>query len=193
MASQIAKEKHEKIGLKRQGHGLIDRIKWKGYSKDFIYLELAKLMGCEEHQAHFMSMNALHELREAVEHLRTLEKRLPETEFASKAHRHKRVQKIAKIIAEPKVKIPPPPPGPKAAKRAAKKAQKKADVLPRDAYLKAMEEMKTAHERVSVELFDDNLAGPWSVIPPLADSPVVVAFSPRESWVYTMYKKIKWW
>lgn len=125
MASNFAKENKEKIGLKREGHSLFDRIKWKGYSKDEVYRLLAKELDVAEPNAHFKQMNTLRELHAAVAALERLLKRLPETAYAAGKKRPAYITqaitstkivrlsdrvKVGKTIGKVKIKKPPNPP-----------------------------------------------------------------------------------
>lgn len=78
------KENNEKLALKREGHALINNIKWKGYSLDKVYYLLAQELHVEEHQAHFSYMQSRRELGRAVQVLRMLYHKLPDTKFKSK-------------------------------------------------------------------------------------------------------------
>lgn len=135
----LNKENNEKLALKRAGHSLIDRIKWKGYSKDQVYSLLSKELGREERHAHFGAMNTLRELRPAVEALERLFKKLPNTQYAF-THRRKLKEQRCPIVLDIPVA--------KAIKLAgvkpkeSKKWDSKADTLPRAEVLRALEEMK---------------------------------------------------
>lgn len=124
-------ENFEKLSLKHEGHSLVDKIKWKGYSKDNVYVMLAKEMGVEEHQAHFKKINRLSVLRVAVEALRRLEAKIPRTEKASVIYAWKDKVKTPELIGKPK-------PAPK-------KSKLKKDTLPRTAYAEILKEVAKAN------------------------------------------------
>lgn len=134
----LSKERIEKLRLKRQGHSLIDKIKWKGYSKDFIYITLAKKLGVHGHQGHFASMHTIRELSRAVDVLILLENKLPITPYVSKGIIKPKTS--VKIKAE-NVVVPILITQTKKEKR---KQTKKQNVLPRDDMIKALEELKQA-------------------------------------------------
>lgn len=159
------KENVEKLALKRDGHSLVDRIKWKGYSKDAVYYMLAKELMIEEKHAHFGRMNTLRELRPAVAALQRIFDRAPLTDMAARSVRRVKKVRHVKIM---KANTPPVVVG-----VVEKKKKPKRDlhdvILPRPAYLKAMEELKKAQQV----------------------QPIAVPQTPKESWLYTLFKKLR--
>lgn len=137
----LNKENNEKLRLKRTGHSYIDQIKWKGYSKDQVYLLLSHELGREERHAHFSAMNTLRELRPAVEALERLLNKLPNTKYAY-TNRGKVIQQKCPIVIEVPVAKAITLEVPK--KKPTKRQKLKSDVLPRAQVLKALEEMKKA-------------------------------------------------
>ena len=179
----INKENKEKLALKREGHSLIDKIKWRGYSKDTVYMMLAKEMGVEERHAHFSVMNSLRELRKAIEALRLLEKKTPKTAAASVDWHETVPIKTIKILRykapKPiKITIPQPPKEPK------KKKQKAHNVvLPRAAYADTLREVAEANSKRK-----DNVYIAKGRLDEAIDAHI--ASSPKKSWVYKIFEKI---
>lgn len=149
----LNKENNEKLRLKREGHALINQIKWKGYSKAYIYTLLSKELHIEERQAHFAHMNTLRELRPAVEALYLINKRLPPTPMAA-GGRKKIVPikspTIIKVAAPKRVVVEQVKPKPKKVRRM---EEHRRNTLPRADMLKVLAEMKRDHEhRPSVQM-----------------------------------------
>lgn len=153
------KENREKLALKRAGHSLIDRIKWKGYSKTQVYFLLSNELGREERHAHFSAMNTIRELQPAVEALDRLLRKLPETTHARSTSFQKKLQKQKCPIV---IKLPVPKPTTVYVPPKYKtiKEKKKVDVLPRKKVLEALEQMK-----------QDRMVGKiaWAISKPQAD------------------------
>lgn len=178
----INKENKEKLALKREGHLLIDKIKWRGYSKDTVYMMLAKEMKVEERHAHFSVMNSLRELRKAIEALRLLEKKTPKTEAASVDWHESVPIKSIKIIRfkeqKPvRITLPQPPKAPK------KKKQKAGNiVLPRSAYADTLREVAEANSNRKDNVY---------IAQGRLDEAITVHLStPKKSWVYNLFMKI---
>lgn len=183
MVKSIFKENREKLQLKRDGHFLITRIKWKGYSMDAVYHLMAENMQIPEEQCHFSKMNTLRELRPAVACLRLLEERLPKTVYALKGPRPRRDKSIhddrENVIAvrdqiEPKTVAVKEPHVQKPTKRGSRLAKKMRDTLPRPQVLEALEKMRRDHAQgIQYEV-----------------SSLSYTVSPRQNWVYTLFKKL---
>lgn len=186
----INAENREKLALKREGHLLIDKIKWRGYSKDTVYMMLAKEMGVEERHAHFSVMNSLRELRKAIEALRLLEKKTPKTEAASVDWNETVPIKSIKIIrykAEKVIKIKQPQPPPDPSKKAVKNATRKANTLPQSAYRETLREIAEANRRGLLVPHARNKVPLELSTPSITNIELIPV--PKKSWLYRLFKR----
>lgn len=202
MVKSIFRENREKLALKRSAHFLIDRIKWKGYSKDDVYGMLSKELGVDEAHSHFSSMNTLRELRPAVEALVRIEKRIPKTGYAlgrRGPRRKKSKPDLRPDVVAVRDQIPPKtilPPKEKRTKTLRKDYGR--NTLSRPEVLKALDEMK--QERLSrdgIQFYPDDMKIDVNNLPAADDRTwyVVAAnydelYGRRKNWLYNLLKKL---
>jgi len=174
----LNKENVEKLALKREGHSLIDKIKWRGYSKDTVYIMLAKEMGVEERHAHFSAMNTLRELRRAVDALRILEKKVPKTEHASPTRDRPSLIgpsiKIYRAKAEKPIKIQAPKKTTTDGKSMSHWKKKRLNSLPQSAYAITLREVAERNAQRSTHSIKKIELEP----------------TPQVSWFYKLFKSI---
>lgn len=163
MVKNIYKEAKNKLALKHEGHSLIDRIKWKGYSKDEVYIMLAKELDIDEPHAHFARMQTLRELRPAVDALQRILDKVPKTEFAMgrKRPRAEPARNIIRVADQVELKGVGlyKPKKPVQVKKVGKRlAEKQKNTLPREKVLEVLEQMKRDRlAREGITLYDDKM------------------------------------
>lgn len=105
--------------LKNEGHHLIDALVQSGVTRTTVYNRMRRRLNRYNGREHFGKMDTVEDAQQAVDLLKSW--------------------LMERLGAQEREKNPPP----------SKKAKKKANVLPRDQYLKAMEEMRRHRERVA--------------------------------------------